>query len=152
VGPGVGFAGDVDACWLSAVLALETKARMITKTIRISGCIKIQEGQKASQHNRMLNALDLADGESEQRHTVQLIVAQHTYETYSSTRKTCLIFPLVPPALHGLVSGGIRVPADLRPDVELSLQKPARRESFELVSYIGTYLFCAEKIDFQQNG
>ena len=42
VGAGLGFAGETEACWLSAVLALKTKARLITKTIRItsqpSGC------------------------------------------------------------------------------------------------------------------
>jgi hypothetical protein len=37
VGAGVGFAGDAEAGWLSAVPALETKARIISKTIRISG-------------------------------------------------------------------------------------------------------------------
>jgi len=40
VGPGVGFAGEAEACWLNAVPALGTKARIISKTIRISGCME----------------------------------------------------------------------------------------------------------------
>jgi len=36
VGAGLGFAGEAEACWLSAVLALQAKARIISKTIRIT--------------------------------------------------------------------------------------------------------------------
>src|SRR6516164_8108417 len=48
VDAGVGFAGEPEACWLGAVPALETKARIITRTSRIIGCIK-RDGQKAPQ-------------------------------------------------------------------------------------------------------
>jgi len=41
VGAGVGFVGEAEACWLKAVPALEPKARIITKPIRIIGRIKI---------------------------------------------------------------------------------------------------------------
>jgi hypothetical protein len=37
VGAGFGFAGDPEAAWPGAVPALEAKARIIRRTIRISG-------------------------------------------------------------------------------------------------------------------
>ena len=39
VGAGVGFAGEPEAGWLGAAPPLETKARIISKTIRIIGCV-----------------------------------------------------------------------------------------------------------------
>jgi hypothetical protein len=47
VGAGVGFAG---ACWLGAVAALETKARIISKMIRMTEYIKYKRG---SQHRTL---------------------------------------------------------------------------------------------------
>src|SRR5271165_7622507 len=48
VGAGFGFAGEAEACWLGAAPPLETKARMINKMIRITGCMGRQrEGQSA---------------------------------------------------------------------------------------------------------
>ena len=40
VGAGFGFAGEAEAGWLGAVRPLETKTRLINKTIRITGCIE----------------------------------------------------------------------------------------------------------------
>jgi hypothetical protein len=39
VGAGVGFAAGGEAGWLGAAPPLETKARMINRTIRIIGCV-----------------------------------------------------------------------------------------------------------------
>src|SRR5262249_34664743 len=56
VDAGVGFAGEPEACWLDAVPVLEAKARIISKTIRITECIKPKRGSEdaapsASIHN-----------------------------------------------------------------------------------------------------
>jgi hypothetical protein len=51
VGAGVGFAGGAEVCSLSAVPALETKARIITKTIRIIGWIKKRGAKGAAAQN-----------------------------------------------------------------------------------------------------
>src|SRR5271166_3386808 len=40
VGAGVGFTGEPEACWPGAVPLLENKARIINRTIRITGCIE----------------------------------------------------------------------------------------------------------------
>ena len=40
VGAGVGFAGEPAACWPGVVPPLETKARIISKTIRVTGCME----------------------------------------------------------------------------------------------------------------
>jgi len=61
VGAGVGFAGGAEACWLSAVPALQTNVRIITKMIRITGCIKIiKEGQRAP--HLLRGFITIADG------------------------------------------------------------------------------------------
>jgi hypothetical protein len=39
VGDGVGFASEAEACWPGAVPPLETKIKLINKTIRIGGCM-----------------------------------------------------------------------------------------------------------------
>src|SRR5271165_2598094 len=38
VGAGFGFVGEAEACWPGAMPPLETKTRLINKTIRIPGC------------------------------------------------------------------------------------------------------------------
>jgi hypothetical protein len=43
VGAGFDLAGEAEACWLGAVPALETRARIMSKTIRMTGCIRIQQ-------------------------------------------------------------------------------------------------------------
>jgi hypothetical protein len=40
VGAGVGFAGEPEAGWPGAVPPLETKPKIISKTIRITGCME----------------------------------------------------------------------------------------------------------------
>ena len=47
VGAGVGFAGEAEACWPGAVPPLETKTRIISKTIRIVGCMELKERVRA---------------------------------------------------------------------------------------------------------
>jgi hypothetical protein len=50
VGAGVGFAGEAEACWPGAVPPLEIKARITSKTIRVIGCIELEERLKSAQH------------------------------------------------------------------------------------------------------
>src|SRR6266478_6348904 len=47
VGAGFGFAGEPEACWPGAVPPLETKTRLINKTIRITGCMELKERVRA---------------------------------------------------------------------------------------------------------
>jgi len=51
VGGGVGFAGEAEACWPGAVPPLETKARIISKTIRITGCMERKRGSERAAHS-----------------------------------------------------------------------------------------------------
>jgi hypothetical protein len=51
VGAGAGFAGDPEACWLGAIPPLETKTRIISKTIRITGCIERKRGSESAAHS-----------------------------------------------------------------------------------------------------
>src|SRR5260370_18886 len=50
VGAGFGFASEVAACWPGAVPTLETKTRIIRKTIRITGCMERKRESERAAH------------------------------------------------------------------------------------------------------